>query len=39
MHPEVAQALRESGLPQPRTERYEVARLVVAPAIKEVTAE
>ena len=29
MSPEVIQALRESGLPQPRTERYELARLVV----------
>jgi hypothetical protein len=37
MHPEVAQALRDSGLPQPRTERYEVARLVVAPALQQAT--
>jgi hypothetical protein len=32
MHPEVAQALRDSGLPQPRSERYELTRFVVAPS-------
>lgn len=31
MHPDVVQALRDSGLPQPKTERYEVARFVLAP--------
>lgn len=31
MHPDVLQALRDSGLPQPKTERYEVARFVLAP--------
>lgn len=31
MHPDVLQALRDSGLPQPRTERYEVTRFVLAP--------
>ena len=38
-HPEVAQALRDSGLPEPKTERYELARFVLAPAAKEATTE
>lgn len=31
LHPDVEQALRESGMPRPTSERYEVARFVVAP--------
>ena len=37
MNPEVAQALRDSGLPQPKSEQYEVVRFVLAPAALEAT--
>jgi hypothetical protein len=39
MHPDVAQALRDSGLPAPKTERYEVARFVLAPSAANATTE
>jgi hypothetical protein len=39
MHPEVAQAMRESGLPAPTVERYEVSRFVLAPAAGSATTE
>lgn len=32
LHPEVADALRASGLPQPMREEYEVSRFVISPA-------
>ncbi len=38
-HPEVAQAMRESGLPAPTMERYEVSRFVLAPAATTATTE
>jgi hypothetical protein len=37
MHPDVVQALRDSGLPAPKVERYDVARFVLAPAAAEAT--
>jgi hypothetical protein len=39
MHPDVVEALRESGLPQPEAERYEVVRFVLAPAAQHATTE
>jgi hypothetical protein len=39
MHPDVVQALRDSGLPDPERERYEVARFVLAPAASTATTE
>lgn len=39
MHPDVLQALRESGLPQPKTERYKVTRFVLAPDATSATVE
>ena len=39
MDPEVVQALRDSGLPQPKTERYEVTRFVLAPNAPAATSE
>jgi hypothetical protein len=39
MHPDVAQALRDSGLPVPTVERYDVARFVLAPAATAATTE
>jgi hypothetical protein len=39
MHPDVAQALRDSGLPSPKVERYHVARFVLAPAAAKATTE
>ena len=39
MHPDVAQALRDSGLPAPKVERYDVARFVLAPAATTATTE
>jgi hypothetical protein len=39
MHPEVAQAMRDSGLPAPTVERYEVSRFVLAPAATNATTE
>src|ERR1051326_1864340 len=38
-HPDVAQALRDSGLPAPKVERYDVARFVLAPAATTATTE
>jgi hypothetical protein len=38
-HPDVVQALRESGLPSPRVERHEVSRFVLAPAAGSATTE
>lgn len=39
MHPDVAQAMRDSGLPAPKVERYDVARFVLAPAATTATTE
>jgi hypothetical protein len=39
MHPDVVQALRESGLPAPKVQRYEVTRFVLAPAASTATTE
>jgi hypothetical protein len=39
MHPEVAQAMHDSGLPSPTVERYEVSRFVLAPAAPSATTE
>ncbi len=39
MHPEVAQALRDSGLPAPTVERYDVTRFVLGPAAGAATTE
>jgi hypothetical protein len=39
MAPEVAEALRESGLPEPTVERYEVTRFVLAPGAAAATTE
>jgi type VI protein secretion system component VasA len=39
MHPDVARALQDSGLPSPKVERYEVARFVLAPAAATATTE
>jgi hypothetical protein len=39
MHPEVKQALRDSGLPKPKTERYEVTRFVIAPATQKAVTD
>lgn len=36
-HPDVAAALRASGLPQPRREHYPVQRFVVAPSASAAT--
>ncbi len=36
LHPDVEQALRESGMPKPTSERYEVARFVVAPNVAAI---
>jgi hypothetical protein len=37
--PDVAQALRESGLPQPRREHYELTRFVLAPNAASASTE
>jgi hypothetical protein len=39
VHPDVAQAMRDSGLPAPKVERYEVSRFVLAPAAQSATTE
>jgi hypothetical protein len=39
MHPDVAAALRDSGLPSPKVDRYEVTRFVLAPAATGATTE
>jgi hypothetical protein len=39
MHPDVAQAIRDAGLPFPKVERYEVSRFVLAPAAATATTE
>ena len=39
MHPDVAQALRDSGLPTPKVERYEVARFALAPTAATAATE
>jgi hypothetical protein len=39
MHPDVAQALRDSGLPAPKMERYEVTRFVLAPTASTATTD
>jgi hypothetical protein len=39
MNPDVVAALRDSGLPQPTRERYEVDRFVLAPAAATSTTE
>jgi hypothetical protein len=38
-HPDVARALRDSGLPSPTVERYEVTRFVLAPTAASATTE
>ena len=39
MHPDVVAALRDSGLPSPKLERYEVTRFVLAPTATAATTE
>jgi hypothetical protein len=39
MDPDVAQALRDSGMPQPTVERYEVTRFVLAPDATSATTD
>jgi hypothetical protein len=39
MHPDVVQALRDSGLPAPKLERYDLERFVLAPAATTATTE
>jgi hypothetical protein len=39
LHPDVAEALRESGLPVPHRERYDITRFVLSPAPAEATTE
>jgi hypothetical protein len=39
MHPDVAQAMRDAGLPAPKVDRYEVSRFVLAPAAASATTD